>query len=1502
WTGGGVFADFGYIRFETCEIRGNTCLYGGGGLNFSYASADVINCIIDGNSTIEGSGAGSSCHRSRVVYDTCTFTNNMSSNSGAALNFETVPSSGAQPTMRDCTIRDNAAGTGAAIAISPGYYPQFTNNEICGNTNSQVDGDFDDLGGNCITEVCDSDSDGTFDCDDDCPEWPGDCSGDGQTIYVVVGESIQAAIDGVPSGGTIEVAAGTFQPPMTLDSGSKAFTLRGAVDIDGNPTTILDGQDSIRLLQCTSGEGLSTIFENLVITNGSANHGGGMYIDGSSPSLLNCTFTDNHADSNGGAIYSIGDSIISINDSTFTGNDSGNDGGGMYTNGGSSEITNCTFTSNIASNGGAINTLHASFTCTDSVFTGNEASVVTSNQSGDGGAICSKPPPTSDASFHLSGCTFESSYGSAVFIADNSSNPLIENCLFRGNVNYTTDPNTGGGALKINSTSATVRGCTFEENSCPNNGNIGSAIYVWVQTVSYQDSTFCGHAGEPLAAYDGGSFNDLGGNTIRTNCDAVQWRVEDGGNGHWYAKIATPDGITSEEHFLLAESLGGHTATISSAEEHDFIYSVNTASATALIGLRKIEGTNTVAWITGEPVTYVNWHSGEGINSWERYANLQPNFGGRWQDTDNTPKESSIVEWSADCNGDGIVDYGQILDGTFADDNGDGVPDLCDAVQWTEAEGGNGHWYQGVACPGFCTWQGARGAALQQGGDLASINSLEENEFVFGLVGGDSSLWFEYNGVYPGPWLGGFQDVDSPEYSEPDGGWRWVDGTSFDGAYQAWKNNEPSNDCNGFLGENYLNYIGVGSPAMTWNDLADECHGGVLGYVVEYSADCNGDGIVDYGQILDGTFSDDDGDGIPNPCDQTGGFDGILDVPSEYATIQNAIDAADDGDTILVGPGTYTEVSAGKDAAVIDFNGKHLIIQSSDGPDVTIIDGENTRAGVRIRDATPGLVVLEGFTIQNGYSASYAGGLSTGLSDPTIRNCVIRWNHADWWGGGVVCHGSDEVIATGTFTDCKIYENSAGFGGGAFYLWRAEVAIDENTIYRNSTGGTFSCWNGSIARLSNSIICEDSAGCTEDLGGNCFTAVCDSDGDGTFDCNDPCPNWPGTCSEDGQTLYVIAGESIQDAINGCPDGGTVSIGPGTYYGTGDSVITLPGSGITIIGSAGAASTIIDGQDARRGLAGNGCGDNGTVIEGLTITNGSAEAGGGIYIVDCSPSVINCVITQNTAMIFGTAMNGGGVFIGGSTASPSFANCTISNNTANGGGGIWAWDGYEAEFTNCLITDNTSNWTGGGVFADFGYIRFEACEIRGNTCLYGGGGLNFSYATADVINCIIDGNSVTEGSGGGTSCHRTLALYEECIFTNNTASDTGAALNFDTVPSSGAQPTMRDCVIQSNTAAAGAAVRISLDYYPKFSGNVICENTLDQVEGDFDDLGGNYISDTECLPDAGNGACCVSLYPPCDLYRTCIPNLSETECADEDGTFFLGESCEQIACGALQWRT
>jgi len=163
----------------------------------------------------------------------------------------------------------------------------------------------------------------------------------------------------------------------------------------------------------------------------------------------------------------------------------------------------------------------------------------------------------------------------------------------------------------------------------------------------------------------------------------VQWTTDSGGNGHWYSLLTLPTWGSAEVHFATAETLGGHTVTFASAAENNFCFELSLNALNGLhpfIGLRKQEGNNQGAWITGEPYNYTNWAGGEGDNSWERYANIwvEDYQTPQWQDTDLTAHPNSIVEWDADCNGDGIVDYGQILDGTFEDVNGNGVPDCCE--------------------------------------------------------------------------------------------------------------------------------------------------------------------------------------------------------------------------------------------------------------------------------------------------------------------------------------------------------------------------------------------------------------------------------------------------------------------------------------------------------------------------------------------------------------------------------------------------------------------------------------------------------------------------------------------------------------------------------------------------------------------------------------------------------------------------------------------------------
>ena len=150
-------------------------------------------------------------------------------------------------------------------------------------------------------------------------------------------------------------------------------------------------------------------------------------------------------------------------------------------------------------------------------------------------------------------------------------------------------------------------------------------------------------------------------------------------------------------------------------------------------------------------------------------------------------------------------------------------------IQWSTVNGGNGHYYEVVLVPERISWTDAKSEAELKGGYLATIDSVEENTFVFSLVT-IPACWTEgITGQSLGPWLGGFQPDGSPE---PDGNWQWVTGEPF--TYTNWAPSEPSN---GWGLENYLSFYN-GTPnsmASTWNDLQNyDAPYAPVAYVVEY--------------------------------------------------------------------------------------------------------------------------------------------------------------------------------------------------------------------------------------------------------------------------------------------------------------------------------------------------------------------------------------------------------------------------------------------------------------------------------------------------------------------------------------------------------------------------------------------------------------------------------------------------------------------------------------------
>ena len=189
-------------------------------------------------------------------------------------------------------------------------------------------------------------------------------------------------------------------------------------------------------------------------------------------------------------------------------------------------------------------------------------------------------------------------------------------------------------------------------------------------------------------------------------------------------------------------------------------------------------------------------------------------------------------------------------------------------VQWRVEDGGNGHWYE-YSAQTFSSFLEARDFAASRGGHLATLTTSTENDFVASIHSGHAVL-------------GGFQDLSATDYSEPAGGWRWITGEPW--AFTAWQGGEPNNGASACC-ENKLMFWRFEGAIWNnrWNDVAEHWDANWVpaAAVIEWDADCNNDGIVDYGQILSGELQDANHNGIPDgsvsiarqPVDQSVGVD-----------------------------------------------------------------------------------------------------------------------------------------------------------------------------------------------------------------------------------------------------------------------------------------------------------------------------------------------------------------------------------------------------------------------------------------------------------------------------------------------------------------------------------------------------------------------------------------------------------------------------------------------------
>jgi len=266
-----------------------------------------------------------------------------------------------------------------------------------------------------------------------------------------------------------------------------------------------------------------------------------------------------------------------------------------------------------------------------------------------------------------------------------------------------------------------------------------------------------------------------------------------------------------------------------------------------------------------------------------------------------------------------------------------------------------------------------------------------------------------------------------------------------------------------------------------------------------------------------------------------------------------------------------------------------------------------------------------------------------------------------------------------------------------------------------------------------------------------------------------------TVDDDGMADF----NNIQEAVDAASGGDEIVVKPGTYMGVGDQVVDMLGKAVWLHSSDGSEMTIIDGESVRRGIVCASGETSETIIEGLTITGGFGNQGGGLYCLGSSPTLRRCSLSNNYATF------GGGAYCSGDSTAVAFYRCTFEGNSVEYYGGGMFFDYYSIPtLTECSILNNSAA-TAGGVYCEGG-----------------------SIPTLDK--CLISDNN-SKNFGGGVYC-------------------------------SSSSPVILDCLIMNNVATGGGGIWCYYQSNPEISNTVICGNVSDQINGTWNDNGGNTVSD------------------------------------------------------------
>jgi len=501
-------------------------------------------------------------------------------------------------------------------------------------------------------------------------------------------------------------------------------------------------------------------------------------------------------------------------------------------------------------------------------------------------------------------------------------------------------------------------------------------------------------------------------------------------------------------------------------------------------------------------------------------------------------------------------------------------------------------------------------------------------------------------------------------------------------------------------------------------------------------------------------------------------------VPADQPTIQAGIDAAVDGDTVLVADGTYT----GEGNRDIDFKAKEVLVASENGPENCIIDCQSTpgdpHRGFHFHSGEGWWsYAVSGFTITGGGvwgtgSDGFGGAILCEGASPSIENNIIIENSAGnagpaGGGGGIACIDASPMITGNTISlnvsyadgggihlsgdsEPSIWDNSItgniaddwqqGAGGGIYVssigtaAW--STSIRGNLIEGNNAdvyGGGIAVIDSKVSILDNRFVDNQSG-----TGGGLYFAL----GDGEVWSNEFTGNsgWGGGIFHTGSAVPLEGNLVIDNDGEGilCFSA-SPSIAVNAISGnSGRGILCRDGSSPLIT-----ANTITDNLGG--GLSASGAGSAPVVQSNFIVGNITSSSGGGVY---CT-SQVSMTLRDNTIRENSAQENGGGICCQDqSTVVISGRNLVSLNSSDGEGGGIYIRDCPEVDIDTCRIVDNEASSGGGGMLLS-GSTDLDMTNVllTGNLSGEFGGGMKIeSGSTVQVGTSTISANTANMGAG------------------------------------------------------------------------------------------------------------------------------------------------------------